>query len=935
MRKLAITIFAACGGVVIAVGLLPHVLDVNHYRPRIQAELQNRLGRPVTLGNIKASLLPPSLIAKDVVISEDPRFGAEAFAEARELDVRVALIPLLRNDLRVTSLRLIDPDIRLIKDLSGEWNYSSLGQAPLPAQPRDGFAPKPGTAPRLSLDHVEIANGRLRFFDLQDKVRNTYDNIDAKLDNFAPGKPFQVDAVVHIAGRGHEHIRVRGTAGPRAAGSAMIPFDGAVDLEQVSLGDLQKVANIAALRGFNGIATGSLKARTGNGVVHTEGSLKIEDPQINATKLGYPVTLDFKLDERLDSGLMSIADGTLKLGPTPVSITGTIRTNTTPVQLDIRVTTRGASLSEIARLAAAAGVAFNVGANVKGTLNADVSAHGAADNPSLNGSLQAAGVEITGGRIRQPVSVPQLNLTLAPDAISSSPFVAKSGGTQLNLQFVLKDYAAQRPSLNASMRANNANLGELLAIAGAYGVPAVEGMSGAGLASLNLTVAGPLQDIAAMAFSGNGRLQDASLSTPSLTKPLNIRSANIRFSQNSMVFENVQASLDQSNVSGNFSVRDFAAPHVQFTLQVDRLDLAAMQQIAASPSTPAKEEVGRSAPRGGAQKTSLEPSLITRVIGNGAINVGTLTYDQLLLNNLKANVMLENGVIRLSPQMSGLYGGQQTGQFVLDTRVTPLAVTVATKLQNVDANKLVSSLSSIKDTLYGSLAGTTNAGFRAAGRANFAQSLNGKLELELTNGRIAKVDLLNELAMIGRFLNAPSVIPQQSFTDVTKLTGTFDVVNGVAQTNDLRAVTPAANLAANGTVNLATGALNMRVTAVMAKDFSHKAGGKNIGGLMDTAVANNKGELVIPIIVTGTYDRPRFAPDVEEIARMRLKNMLPSFGNPGDRTSGILGAVLDGKKNAGQQQQAQPTDPLSDLLNSVIQGRKKKQEQPPPSPPPR
>ena len=332
MRKLTITIFAACGVAVIAVGLLPHVLDVNHYRPRIQAELQNRLGRPVTLGNIKASLFPPSLIAKDVVIGEDARFGAGAFAKARELGIRVALIPPLRKDLQVTSLRLIDPDIQLVKDQSGEWNYSSLGQAP--TQPVTGAAPQPDAAPRLSLDHLEIANGRLSFVDLQSKVRNTYDNIDAKLDSFEPGKPFRVDAVVHVAGRGYQHIRVRGTAGPMPAQSAMIPFDGAVDLEQVSLGDLQKVANIAALGGFNGIATGSLKARTGNGVVHTEGSLKIEDPQIKGTKLGYPVTLDFKLDDHLDSGLVSIADGTLKLGPTPVSISGTIRTTATPVQYE-------------------------------------------------------------------------------------------------------------------------------------------------------------------------------------------------------------------------------------------------------------------------------------------------------------------------------------------------------------------------------------------------------------------------------------------------------------------------------------------------------------------------------------------------------------------------------------------------------------------------
>ena len=244
-------------------------------------------------------------------------------------------------------------------------------------------------------------------------------------------------------------------------------------------------------------------------------------------------------------------------------------------------------------------------------------------------------------------------------------------------------------------------------MASAYGVSAVEGMSGSKLISLNLTVAGPVKNSSAMAFSGNGTLQNASLNTPALTKPLNVRNANIRFSQNSMMLENVQASLDQSNASGNLSVRAFAAPQVQFALNVDKLDLAAMQEIIATPGAPLKKAEFQFIPRAYAQKTTSEPSLITKAVGNGMINVGTLTYDQLVLNSVKANVTLDHGAIRLSPLTSTLYGGQQTGEIVLDTRVLPPAVTVTTQLEKVDANKLVSSMSSVKDTLYGLLAANT------------------------------------------------------------------------------------------------------------------------------------------------------------------------------------------------------------------------------------
>jgi uncharacterized protein involved in outer membrane biogenesis len=984
MRKLAIIAAAMCAVIVVVLALLPRFLDVDHYRPRIQAELQNRLGRVVSLGTIKASFFPPSLIVNNVVIGEDLGFGSGPFAKARQLDVRIALLPLLDKDLQVKSLRLINPDIQLIKNQNGQWNYASLGQASSPmtaetpakssAQRQSvGATPQtassPGAAPQWSLDHLEIANGRLLFFDQQSKTQNTYDQIDVTLNNLAPGKPFDVEAAMHIEGGGDQQIQVKGTAGPMTAGNASIPFNGTVELRQISLGGLQKVAHIATLEGYNGVVSGSLKARTEGRFLKAEGSLKVEDPQIKATQLGYPITLDFKLEENLDNGVIQIGNGLLKLGPTPISIVGRVNTAPNPAQLDLHVTSQGASLAEIARLAAAAGAAFNAGTNIKGSLNANIAVRGAASNPALEGSLKASSVEISGGEIKQPVSVPQLDLALTPTAIRSTPFVAQSGGTQLNMQFALKDYTSQAPSMTASIRTSNAKVGELLAMASAYGMSAVEGMSGSGVISLDLTAAGPLKNPSAMVFNGSGALQNASLNTPELTKPLNVRNANIRFSQNSMILENVQASLDASNASGNLSVRNFSAPQVQFALNLDKLDLAAMQQIIAKPVGSMKKAEFLLIPQAYAEVRAPEPGLMTKVAGHGTISAGSLTYDQLVLNNVKAAVTLDHGVIRLSPVTSTMYGGQQSGEIVMDTRVTPPAVTVATKLQKVDANSLVSAMSSVKNTLYGLLASNANARFRAASGANFAQSLNGKLALDLSNGRLAKVDLLNQLAALGRFLNASSAIPKQPFTDVTKLTGTFDVVDGVAETHDLRAMIPGANLAGHATVDQAKNAQNMHLTAVMSKEFSQKAGGNSIGGIMQTALANNNGELVMPVIMTGTFDSLRFAPDVEAIAKMKLQNLIPSFGNPASATAGILGAVFGGKKGGSQQpgglggilgalggqqnqqqqpattdqqqnqQQAQPANPLGDWLNSVM-GKKKPppqqqpQTQPPPQSPP-
>jgi len=205
----------------------------------------------------------------------------------------------------------------------------------------------------------------------------------------------------------------------------------------------------------------------------------------------------------------------------------------------------------------------------------------------------------------------------------------------------------------------------------------------------------------------------------------------------------------------------------------------------------------------------------------------------------------------------------------------------------------------------------------------------------------------------------------KGFTDLVQLSGNFDVKNGVAQTNNLKAVINGGTMAAAGLVNLADQSLNMHVTAVLNKVLSQQVGGSQVGGFMNTALANNQGELVLPIILTGTFQHPQVAPDIQQIAQMKLQNLLPTSKNPAALTSGILGAILsrnqqdNGNNNGGiqgimgaitgkqqnqqqnQQQQNPPPNnnprttnnpdqqqnPLGDILNQVLNKKKKQQQQ--------
>jgi len=161
------------------------------------------------------------------------------------------------------------------------------------------------------------------------------------------------------------------------------------------------------------------------------------------------------------------------------------------------------------------------------------------------------------------------------------------------------------------------------------------------------------------------------------------------------------------------------------------------------------------------------------------------------------------------------------------------------------------------------------------------------------------------------------------------MTGDIAIKNGFAQTNNLLATLDIGNVGVAGTTNLANEALDLRVTAVLSKDFSQRAGGTAVGGYMSTALANNQGELVIPAIVTGTFESPRFTPDLQKVAQMKLKGLVPSLNNPSGGAAGILGSLLGQKGGTQAQPQQEPQQQQADPVQQIIDifGSKKKQQQ--------
>src|SRR3974390_3010285 len=110
--------------------ILPLLINVNSYRPKIEAQATSALGRQVTVGNLSLSLFSGSVEANNVAIADDPAFGKSPFITAKSLKIGIELMPLIfSKSLKITKIELEQPQITLLRAGNGSWNYSSLGGA--------------------------------------------------------------------------------------------------------------------------------------------------------------------------------------------------------------------------------------------------------------------------------------------------------------------------------------------------------------------------------------------------------------------------------------------------------------------------------------------------------------------------------------------------------------------------------------------------------------------------------------------------------------------------------------------------------------------------------------------------------------------------------------------------------------------------------------
>ena len=109
---------------------LPYFLDIDRYRDTIAEAIGKQTGRKVTLGQLRARIFPGvGLTVAGLHIGNPKGFPDGDVVSADEIDVNVAIGPLMNRVVHVNSVNLVHPKVALLTDASGKDNYTFTADA--------------------------------------------------------------------------------------------------------------------------------------------------------------------------------------------------------------------------------------------------------------------------------------------------------------------------------------------------------------------------------------------------------------------------------------------------------------------------------------------------------------------------------------------------------------------------------------------------------------------------------------------------------------------------------------------------------------------------------------------------------------------------------------------------------------------------------------
>src|SRR6516225_3419435 len=126
-KRIALRLIVIVPGAFAALALLgPVFLNVDRYRPRIISYFEESTGKKVEIERLALTLFPkPTIHIDGFGVKSPPLFPPSYVLKGPRADAVLNLQALLRGKVVITSLVLEAPEINMVSDPDGPWNFEN------------------------------------------------------------------------------------------------------------------------------------------------------------------------------------------------------------------------------------------------------------------------------------------------------------------------------------------------------------------------------------------------------------------------------------------------------------------------------------------------------------------------------------------------------------------------------------------------------------------------------------------------------------------------------------------------------------------------------------------------------------------------------------------------------------------------------------------
>lgn len=360
-------------------------------------------------------------------------------------------------------------------------------------------------------------------------------------------------------------------------------------------------------------------------------------------------------------------------------------------------------------------------------------------------------------------------------------------------------------------------------------------------------------------------------------------------------FSNATMSLDGMNANGNLVVETAGArPKLSGSLAVDQIDT----------------NVYSGQGDAGWSTDQIDFSGLKAVDTDLNLSAGEIIFGNIVIGESALGLDITNGNLVANLTKMALYQGSGTGKLTLNGRRSTPALAANFNLSGLAIEPFLNAAAGFK-RLDGT--GLFNIAVTASGasQAQMVNTLNGTGNIDFRNGAIKGINLAQIIRTaltdpISGWSNAAS-----SDTDFSELNGSFNITNGVLANNDLKMLGPLLRLTGAGSTSIVQQSINYRLKPKLVASLEGQGG------------TSDKSGLDIPVIVTGTWSNPKFAPDlaavlsdptellkgVESLEKIQPKDIIRGLLGQGDSSG-------DSSGDAPKEESKQPNP--EDLLKGLF-----------------